>query len=219
MRIDKAKKTEKGEKRTEKSGSFRGALGEWRRKRRGESSKYFFQLSADWEKQTLTCSEVVAGGTEKWGESKGPGVVWVVGGLGPARSGAGGWSRRGEEGWSDREQGDGEAKGGRINAACLSLPFSLSLYLFSPSNIHTHTQTHTRSEADSKSPSHSDNRQRKSLYIYKLCHRGRMGWAPLPLSSRQPMAGGREVSSQPMKAEADGALPQPISAVAHIQLE
>lgn len=64
------------------------------------------------------------------------------GGLGLARSRAGGWSRRGEEGWSDREQGDGEAKGGRRNAACLSLPYSLSLYLFSPSNIHTHTHTH-----------------------------------------------------------------------------
>lgn len=181
MRIDKAKKTETGEKRTEKSGSFRGALSEWRRKRRrGESSKYFFQLSADWEKQTLTCSEVVAGGTEKWGESKGPGVVWVVGGLGPARSGAGGWSRRGEEGWSDREQGDGEAKGGRINAACLSLPFSLSLYLFSPSNIHTHKHTRARRQTPKARVTQIIDRER--VFTFTSSATGG-GWGELPSHS------------------------------------
>lgn len=55
-----------------------------------------------------------------------PGWSGWRGGLGPARSGAGGWSSRGEEGWSDKEQGDGEAKGGRRNAAFLSLSLSLS---------------------------------------------------------------------------------------------
>lgn len=78
--------------------------------RRGQEV-LFTSLSAGWNKPGLTCSDVPLGGTEKWGESKGPGVVWVVGGgPGLAWSRAGGWSRTGEEGWSDRETG--RLKGG-----------------------------------------------------------------------------------------------------------
>lgn len=67
-------------------------------------------------------------------------------GVGGARSGLRqGWrvvQEGGEEGWSDREQGDGEARGGRRNAAGFSLPFSL-LYLFPPSDIHTRRPART----------------------------------------------------------------------------
>lgn len=117
-----------------------------------------------------------------------------------------GWRVVQEKGGRMEWQGDGEAKGGRTDAACLSLPYPLSLYLFSLSTIDTH------SEADTKTQSHSDNRQRTSLCFYSFCHRGRTGRVLLPLSSRQPMVSSTELFQQPITVQAASALPQSISA-------
>lgn len=68
----------------------------------------------------------------------------------------------------------GRLKGGE-ETLLASPSLTLSLFISFLPPTYTHTHTHTSSEADTKTPSHSDNRQRKSLYVYTLCHRGRMG--------------------------------------------
>lgn len=124
-------------------------------------------------------------------------LLWLEAGL------KGGPGKGRKDGVTGRWGGE---RGGRRDAACLSLPYPLSLSLFS---LH---HRHTRSEADTKTQSHSDNRERRSLCFYSFCHRGRMGWLPLPLSFRQPIGSSAELFQQPIAVEAAGALPQPISA-------
>lgn len=104
-----------------------------------ENCKYFFKAS---ERAEISSSLTFSRGRGWWdGEVRR--VKGSRGGLGGRGSWSGskqGWRVVQEEGRKDGVTGSRET-GGRRNAACLSLPFSLSLSL-SPSNIHTRTQTH-----------------------------------------------------------------------------
>lgn len=99
--------------------------------------------------------------------------VWLEAGLegGPGE---------GRKGWSDRETG--RLKGGRTDAACLSLPDSLSLspYLFPPSNIdaRARTRTRTRSEAEQPKPRVTQiiGRERVFTFTRSATGEGWKGW-------------------------------------------